>query len=189
MKCLYVINYNSVLAIVYQDVNTTLLDYFLCSRLSTVNDTFYVLITHLFRHAGGTLVSSQNDGDDREIEKTLFTEVKYNLLQPSLDPNFSVVQWALCRTWSRDLPTLKIKTWHLVNTRNEKSREQSVELPSLRSVADRKFGSSLNIGNGKKICMGKSCWMASLFISGIHKGPGLKFKGGRSRDQVLQSVR
>ena len=27
-----------------------------------------------------------------------------------------------------------------------------------------KFGSSLNIGNGKKICMGKCCWMASLVI-------------------------
>ena len=93
MKCLYVINYNSVLANVYQDVKSTLLDYFLCSRLSTANDTFYVLITHLFRHAGGTLVSSQNDADDREIEKTLFTEVKYNLLQLSLDPyNFFVVQ-------------------------------------------------------------------------------------------------
>ena len=93
MKCLYVINYNSVLAIVYQDVKSTLLDYFLCSRLSTANDTFYILITHLFRHAGGTLVSSQNDADDREIEKTLFTEVKYNLLQLSLDPyNFFVVQ-------------------------------------------------------------------------------------------------
>ena len=25
-----------------------------------------------------------------------------------------------------------------------------------------KFGSSLNIGNGKRICMGKSCWMASF---------------------------
>ena len=25
-----------------------------------------------------------------------------------------------------------------------------------------KFGSSLNIGNGKRICMGKSCWLARL---------------------------
>ena len=30
---------------------------------------------------------------------------------------------ALCRTWSRDLPTLKFKTWHFVNTRNGKSRK------------------------------------------------------------------
>ena len=29
-----------------------------------------------------------------------------------------------CRTWSRDLPTLKFKTWHFVNIRNEKSKKK-----------------------------------------------------------------
>ena len=64
-----------------------------------------------------------------------------------------------------------------MNTRNEKSSKNEVELPSARfevcSIGNFiKFGSSLNFGKGKRICMGKSCWMARLALGRYLMGPG-----------------
>ena len=51
--------------------------------------------------------------------------LKSRELKAQMEPRLGViwVNQALCRTWSRDLPTVRFKTWHFVITRNEKSRK------------------------------------------------------------------
>ena len=55
----------------------------------------------------------------KESEK-LVSFVSFKSRMHSCNAQLSnVFRWALCRTWSSDLPTLTFKIWHFVNTRNE----------------------------------------------------------------------
>ena len=61
-----------------------------------------------------------------------------------------------CRTWSRDLPTLKFKTWHFVNIRNEKSKKKN-DVCSIEYKIWKQFLKCQKYKSDKRICMGKSC--------------------------------